>query len=46
MQAAQGVDAAVPMGGAAEALYQAFTNLGGAQGFLGMIKLLDGSWRG
>ncbi len=47
MEAAQGVDASVPMGAQAEALYQAFANLGGAgKDFSGIIKLLDGSWRG
>ena len=43
MAAAQGVDAAVPMGAAAEALYQAFTNAGGGhKDFSGIIALLDG----
>ena len=47
MEAAQVVDASVPMGAQAEALYQAFANLGGAgKDFSGIIKLLDGSWRG
>ena len=47
MEAAQGVDASVPMGAQAEALYQAFANLGGAgKDFSGIIKILDGSWRG
>lgn len=45
LEAAQGVDASVPMGAQAEALYQAFANLGGAsKDFSGIIKLLDGSW--
>ena len=39
-------NAATPMGAQAEALYQAFSNLGGAaKDFSGIIKLLDGSWR-
>jgi 3-hydroxyisobutyrate dehydrogenase len=43
MAAAQGVDASVPMGAAAEALYQAFTNAGaGHKDFSGIIALLDG----
>jgi len=43
MAAAQGVDASVPMGAAAEALYQAFTNSGaGHKDFSGIIALLDG----
>ncbi len=43
MAAAQGVDAAVPMGAAAEALYQAFANAGsGQKDFSGIIALLDG----
>jgi 3-hydroxyisobutyrate dehydrogenase len=46
MEAASGVDASVPMGAAAESLYQAFANMGGAgKDFSGIIKLLDGSWR-
>lgn len=46
MEAAQGADASVPMGAQAEALYQAFANLGGGpKDFSGIIKLLDGSWR-
>ena len=46
MEAASGVDASVPMGAAAESLYQAFANLGGAgKDFSGIIKLLDGSWK-
>jgi 3-hydroxyisobutyrate dehydrogenase len=45
MEAASGVDASVPMGAQAEALYQAFANLGGAcKDFSGIIKMLDGSW--
>jgi 3-hydroxyisobutyrate dehydrogenase len=47
MEAASGVDASVPMGAQAEALYQAFANMGGsAKDFSGIIKMLDGSWRG
>jgi len=47
VEAAQGVGASVPMGGAAEHLYQAFANLGGAgKDFSAIIKLLDGSFRG
>ena len=46
MEAAGGVDASVPMGAQAEALYQAFANLGGsAKDFSGIIKMLDGSWK-
>ncbi len=46
LEAAQGADASVPMGAQAEALYQAFANLGGGpKDFSGIIKLLDGSWR-
>lgn len=46
LEAAQGVEASVPMGAQAEALYQLFTGLGGAgKDFSGIIKLLDGSWR-
>ncbi|PTQ09440.1 3-hydroxyisobutyrate dehydrogenase [Sphingomonas oleivorans] len=46
MEAAQDVDASVPMGGQAESLYQAFVNLGGgSRDFSAIIKLLDGSWR-
>ena len=41
IEAAQAVDASVPMGAAAEALYQAFVNGGnGALDFSGIIKLL------
>jgi 3-hydroxyisobutyrate dehydrogenase len=47
MEAAQSVDAAVPMGSHAEALYQTFVNLGGgARDFSAIIKLLAGSWKG
>jgi 3-hydroxyisobutyrate dehydrogenase len=47
IEAAQSVDAAVPMGSHAEALYQAFVNLGGGgRDFSAIIKLLDGSWPG
>ena len=47
VEAAQGVGASVPMGGAAEHLYQAFANLGGAgKDFSAIIKLLDGSFKG
>ncbi|WP_380872649.1 3-hydroxyisobutyrate dehydrogenase [Sphingomonas sp. DBB INV C78] len=43
IEAAQGVDASVPMGAAAGALYQAFVNGGGAGlDFSGIIKLLNG----
>ena len=46
MEAAQGADASVPMGAQAEALYQAFANLGGGgKDFSAILKLLDGSWR-
>jgi 3-hydroxyisobutyrate dehydrogenase len=42
-QAAQEVDASVPMGAAAEALYQAFANAGGGGlDFSAMIRFLDG----
>src|SRR3546814_9208593 len=45
MEAAQAADASVPMGAAAESLYQSFANLGGApKDFSAIIKLLDGSW--
>jgi 3-hydroxyisobutyrate dehydrogenase len=47
MAAAQGVDASVPMGAAAEALYQAFANAGNAtKDFSGIIAMLDGPPRG
>ena len=47
VEAAQGAGASVPMGGAAEHLYQAFANLGGAgKDFSAIIKLLDGSFKG
>jgi 3-hydroxyisobutyrate dehydrogenase len=47
IEAAQSVDAAVPMGSEAQALYQAFVNLGGGgRDFSAIIKLLDGSWKG
>lgn len=43
LAAAHQVDAAVPMGSTAEALYQAFVNGGGAaKDFSGIIALLDG----
>lgn len=43
VEAAQGVDASVPMGANAAALYQAFVGLGGAaKDFSAIIKLLDG----
>lgn len=46
VEAAQGVGASIPMGGHAESLYQAFTNLGGgAKDFSAIIKLLDGSFK-
>jgi 3-hydroxyisobutyrate dehydrogenase len=45
--AAQSVDAAVPMGSAAQALYQAFANSGGAtKDFSAIIGLLDGKLPG
>jgi 3-hydroxyisobutyrate dehydrogenase len=44
LAAAHSVDAATPMGAAAEALYQAFSNSGGAnQDFSGIIRFLDGA---
>jgi 3-hydroxyisobutyrate dehydrogenase len=44
IEAAQGVNAAVPMGANAAALYQTFVGLGaGAKDFSAIIKLLDGS---
>ena len=47
VEAAQGAGAAVPMGAAAEALYQMFAGLGGgAKDFSAIVKLFDGSWRG
>jgi 3-hydroxyisobutyrate dehydrogenase len=46
MEAAAASNAATPLGAQAEALYQTFSNLGGAaKDFSGIIKLLDGSWR-
>lgn len=46
LEAAQGVEASVPMGAQAEAFYQMFAGLGGApKDFSAIIKLLDGSWR-
>ena len=46
VDAAQAVGASVPMGGHAESLYQAFTNLGGGgKDFSAIIKLLDGSFK-
>ncbi|USI71829.1 3-hydroxyisobutyrate dehydrogenase [Sphingomonas morindae] len=43
LAAAQGVDAAVPMGAAAAALYQSFTNAGGGgKDFSAILGLLDG----
>jgi 3-hydroxyisobutyrate dehydrogenase len=46
IEAAQSVDAAVPMGSEAQALYQAFVNLGGgSRDFSAIIKLIDGSWQ-
>jgi 3-hydroxyisobutyrate dehydrogenase len=45
VEAAQGADASVPMGGHAESLYQAFANMGGgSKDFSAIIKLLDGSY--
>ena len=47
MAAAQGVDASVPMGAAAEALYQAFANTGNAtKDFSAIIAMLDGKLPG
>ena len=47
MAAAQGVDASVPMGAAAEALYQAFANAGHAtKDFSAIIAMLDGKQPG
>ncbi|OHT18616.1 3-hydroxyisobutyrate dehydrogenase [Edaphosphingomonas haloaromaticamans] len=44
VEAAQGVDAAVPMGAAAGALYQAFVNAGnGVLDFSGIIRMLAGA---
>lgn len=46
MEAAQAVNASVPMGAAAESLYQSFFNLGGShKDFSAIIKLLDGNWQ-
>jgi 3-hydroxyisobutyrate dehydrogenase len=46
LEAAQGVEASVPMGAQAEAMYQMFAGLGGAgKDFSAIIKLLNGSWR-
>ncbi|BCW90715.1 3-hydroxyisobutyrate dehydrogenase [Alphaproteobacteria bacterium SO-S41] len=46
LEAAQGVEASVPMGAQAESLYQVFAGLGGAgKDFSAIIKLLDGSWK-
>ena len=46
LAAALDAGASVPMGAAAEALYQALANAGGGgQDFSAMIRLLDGSWR-
>jgi len=43
IEAAHGVDASVPMGGLAEALYQAMANAGmGGRDFSAMIRFLDG----
>jgi 3-hydroxyisobutyrate dehydrogenase len=43
VEAAQGVNASVPMGSNAAALYQAFVGLGsGSKDFSAIIKLLDG----
>jgi 3-hydroxyisobutyrate dehydrogenase len=43
VEAAHGVDASVPMGAAAESLYQALANAGaGGLDFSAMIKFLDG----
>jgi 3-hydroxyisobutyrate dehydrogenase len=46
VEAAGKAGASVPMGANAEALYQAFANLGGDTcDFSAIVKLLDGSWR-
>jgi len=46
VEAAQGAGASVPMGAAAEALYQLFAGMGGgAKDFSAIVKLLNGSWR-
>ncbi|MGZ8348279.1 MAG: 3-hydroxyisobutyrate dehydrogenase [Allosphingosinicella sp.] len=45
MEAAQGVDAYTPMGGAAEELYARFSDLGGdGKDFSAIIKMIDDSW--
>jgi 3-hydroxyisobutyrate dehydrogenase len=45
LEAASKTGAAVPLGAQSEALYQTFTNLGGAgKDFSAIIKMLDGSW--
>ena len=45
LEAASGVDASVPMGAQAEALYQMFNGLGGgAKDFSAVIKLFSGEW--
>jgi 3-hydroxyisobutyrate dehydrogenase len=47
MAAAQSVDASVPMGAAAQALYQSFVNAGaGTRDFSGIIAMLDGQQPG
>jgi len=44
VEAAHGVDASVPMGAAAESLYQALVNTGaGAKDFSSMIRFLKGA---
>ncbi len=44
VEAAHGVDASVPMGAAAESLYQALVNTGaGAKDFSSMIRFLQGA---
>ncbi len=44
MEAAQSVGAATPLGAQAEALYQVFANLGGAQkDFSAILKMIDGA---
>ena len=45
-EAARAVDASVPLGAEAAALYQLFAGLGGgALDFSAIVKLLDGSWQ-
>ena len=47
VEAAQSVNASVPMGAQAEALFQMFAGLGGeAKDFSAIVTMLDGRWRG